>query len=71
MAEDQYVVVQRDEKWWIIIDGERRGPFDQRQEAIDAAVGAVRINERLGRDGEVSWDDPDDGTPTVYKSNGH
>ena len=65
---DQYVVIQRSGKWWFTVDGERRGPFELRKDAIDAAVGTARVKERAGRDGEVSWDDPDDGTPTVYKS---
>ena len=51
-----------------LLDGERRGPFERRKGAIDAAVGTVRVNERFGRDGGVSWDDPDDGTPTIYKT---
>lgn len=57
MAEDQYVVVQRDEKWWIIIDGERRGPFDQRQEAIDG------LQRPLGNRRQWSVPDTGGGTP--------
>lgn len=68
MPKDQYVIIQRQGKWWVTIDGVRTGPFNLRQEALDAAIGAAKTNEKTGRKSAVSWDDPDDGLPIVYDS---
>lgn len=68
MIDDQYMVVKRSAKWWILLDGKRQGPFNTHEEAIQAATHEAKRNERAGTSSEVSWDDPDDGTPTVYKS---
>lgn len=68
MIDDQYMVVKRSGKWWILLNGYRQGPFDTPDEALRSAVTEAKIHERSGNSAEVSWDDPDDGTPTVYRS---
>lgn len=44
------------------------GPFSSRDEAIAHAVDAAKATERADVRSEVSWDDPDDGAPAIYKS---
>ncbi|UXN75903.1 hypothetical protein N8D56_27315 (plasmid) [Devosia sp. A8/3-2] len=68
MSDDQYMVVKRSGKWWILIDGGRQGPFETHDAAIAWAVEQAKIEERRGASAQVSWDDPEDGFPTVYKS---
>ena len=70
MINDQYIAYERNDQWWVTIDGQRRGLFSSRDESIAHAVGAAKANERAGVRSEVSWDDPDDGVPTVYRSDG-
>lgn len=68
MPEDQYIVIQRGKQWWILMDGHRHGPFETHEEAIAGAVARAKQQENVGRKSEVSWQDPDDGNPTVYRS---
>jgi hypothetical protein len=60
--------MQRNGQWWAYINGERRGPFPSKDGALQGAVAEAKIHELTGRKAEVSWDDPDDGTPTIYRS---
>ena len=68
MSDEQYLVVKRSDKWWVLVDGRRQGPFVTHDEALKLATHQAKLNERTGTTAEVSWDDPDDGMPTVYKS---
>lgn len=43
---DQYVVIQRGGKWWITVDGERRGPFERRKDAIELPAPSASTSER-------------------------
>ena len=70
MRPDQYVVIQRSGKWWISLDADRRGPYMNKNDAVAAAIERAKTEEHRGREGEVSWDDPADGMPTVYRSKG-
>ena len=70
MNPDQYVVVKRSGQWWISVDANRYGPYSKKDDALEAAVSHAKTRERSGRDGEVSWDDPNDGMPTVYRTKG-
>lgn len=68
MPEDQYVVVQREGKWWILMDGHKYGPLETHEEGIAGAVARAKQQEHVARKSEVSWQDPDDGNPPVYRS---
>lgn len=54
MTNAEYLVIERQNQWWVMLDGFRRGPFVSRQIAIDSAVSAAKIDFKSGRPARVS-----------------
>jgi hypothetical protein len=68
MLTKHYIVMKRSEKWWLTLDGDRRGPYESQQVAVDSAIHAAKLDFRLGQPARVSVDEPDDGVPVVYET---
>lgn len=67
MRQAEYLVVQRSEQWWAMLDGARFGPYPGRQIAIDRAISLAKVDFKAGKTARVSVDDGE-GTEVVYQS---
>ena len=54
MANAEYLVIEREKNWWVMLDGFRSGPYVSRQIAIDSAVAAAKVDFKSGRNARVS-----------------
>ena len=63
----EYVVVERQNQWWVMLDGLRTGPHVSRQVAIDSAVAAAKTEFTAGRPARVSVQNQND-MVTAYDS---
>ena len=54
MTKAEYLVFERQKRWWVLIDGQRTGPYVSRQVAIDSAIAAARVTFTGGREARVS-----------------
>jgi hypothetical protein len=54
MRQSEYLVIERQSQWWVMLDGVREGPYPSRQIAIDSAILAAKIEFNSGRLGRVS-----------------
>lgn len=67
MRQAEYLVVQRSEQWWVMLDGTRFGPYLGRQIAIDRAVSLAKVDSKAGTTARVSVDDGE-GIEVVHQS---
>lgn len=67
MRQAEYLVVQRSEQWWTMLDGARFGPYPGRQIAIDRAISLAKVDFKAGKTARVSVDDGE-GIEVVYQS---
>lgn len=54
MTKAEYLVFERQKRWWVLRDGLRNGPYVGRQVAIDSAVLAAKVDFTGGRPARVS-----------------
>lgn len=54
MTSADYLVTERQNEWWAMLDGFRPGLYANRQIAIDSAVTAAKIDFKAGRPARVS-----------------
>ena len=57
MIAAEYLVVERQRQWWVMLNGFRQGPYVSRQIAIDSAVSSARLGLKSGRPARVSVQD--------------
>jgi hypothetical protein len=50
----EYLVFERQQQWWVLIDALRAGPYVTRQVAIDSAIAAAKVDLKGGLLARVS-----------------
>ena len=63
----EYLVFERQNRWWVMIDGHRMGPHVNRQVAIDSAVVGAKVAFKGGTRARVSVQNGDQ-IVTAYDS---
>jgi hypothetical protein len=53
MALIQYVVVQREGRWMVMIDGQHYGPYESQNDALRVAINVAQENGQKGQDSQV------------------
>jgi hypothetical protein len=66
LGTSNYFVVYRENRWWIIYDGHREGPFSSEGDAQREAIRRETKAQEAGAEGQVWEDVPGDGMPQLY-----
>lgn len=68
MATHHFIVARSDSHWKVSFHGSDQSPFETKQEAIDAAVAAARLQSAKGLEVEVLVQDINSKFHTAWRS---